>query len=255
MNAQVLVTGGSRGIGEAIVRCLVGRGYRVHAIARHREELEKTARTMAPHGEVTYDVVDLAKRDEIRDFCRSWSSPLYALINNAGIARVEWLRDGGDDWFDDTSSWDDVLDTNLTGTYLLTKGLRRHIPRGGRIVNMSSQLGKEGRAGYSAYCASKFGLIGMTKCWAKELGPDGITVNALCPGWVRTEQALGDMARLGAEKGVSAEEFYREVCGPIEYRRFTEPEEVANLVAFLVSPEGSGVTGRAWLMHTIWNDE
>ena len=99
----------------------------------------------------------------------------------------------------------------------------------------------------------KFALIGLTKVWAKELGPRGVTVNAVCPGWVKTDQAVGDMERLAKEKGVPVEKLYKEICEPLELRRFTEPEEVANLVGFLVSPEGSGVTGRDWLMNTVWN--
>jgi NAD(P)-dependent dehydrogenase (short-subunit alcohol dehydrogenase family) len=161
---------------------------------------------------------------------------------------VKRIDEPADDRF-----WDEVLDINLNGVQFLTRGLVKHIPDRGRIVNISSQLGQEARAGYGAYCASKFALIGLTKVWAKELGPRGITVNAVCPGWVKTDQAVGDMERLAREKGVPVEKLYKEICEPLELRRFTEPEEVAQLVGFLVSPEGSGVTGRDWLMNTVWN--
>jgi len=95
----------------------------------------------------------------------------------------------------------------------------------------------------------------MTKCWAKELGVRGITVNAICPGWVETEMSIKDVERLSQENGVSYEAFYDGICKPLELKRFTKPHEVAALVDFLLSEMGSGITGRDWLMNTIWNQE
>jgi NAD(P)-dependent dehydrogenase (short-subunit alcohol dehydrogenase family) len=172
---------------------------------------------------------------------------LWGIVNNAGICKTFGMLDSGVD------PLDDVLDTNLIGPYFLTKGLVPRLARPGRIVNIASQLGQEGRAGYSAYCASKFGLIGMTKCWAKELSTYGITVNAVCPGWVGTEMSFKDIERMASEEGVSTEQFYSDICRPLELKRFNTPGEVANLVSFLLSDEASGITGRDWLMQTIWN--
>lgn len=250
-----LVTGGSKGIGRSIAKRLLGAGYEVKICARHSDEIAACVAELREHGPIEGFVLDLSDRKAIFEVCKAWTGTLHALVNNAGICKVERIDQNGEGWLEDASSWDDVLDVNLSGTYFLTKGLLRHVPDDGRIVNISSQLGKEARASYGAYCASKFGLIGLTKVWAKELGYRGITVNAICPGWVRTDQADGDMKRIAREKGIPADEYYRQVCAPLELKRFTEPEEVANLVAFLVSSEGSGVTGRSWLMNTIWNQE
>ncbi|EON11208.1 short-chain dehydrogenase/reductase SDR [Pandoraea sp. SD6-2] len=96
-------------------------------------------------------------------------------------------------------------------------------------------------------------MIGMTKCWAKELGDQGVTVNAVCPGWVGTEMSMKDVARMAAKRGATVERFYRDICAPLELKRFNTPTEVANLVAFILSEEASGITGRDWLMHTVWN--
>jgi NAD(P)-dependent dehydrogenase (short-subunit alcohol dehydrogenase family) len=255
MDELILITGGSRGIGKTVAERLLEAGYRLRICARRRDELAAAAESLSELGEIDYSVLDLRDRGAIHAFCRDWREPLYGLINNAGIARVERLDENEDTWHHAASPWDEVLEVNLHGVHFLTKGLLRHLSNPGRIVNMSSQLGKEGRAGYGAYCASKFGLIGLTKCWAKELGRRGITVNAVCPGWVGTDQALGDMARIAREKGLAADDFYPQVCAPLELGRFITPREVANLVAFLISGEASGITGRSWLMATIWNQE
>ncbi len=244
-----LVTGGSKGIGKTIAKRFLEQGYVVRTCARNGDELNATVNELKKHGPIEGTVLDLASRDAIAKYCKAWVGPLHTLVNNAAICHVKRI----DEATDDSKYWDEVMDINLNGVHFLTRGLLKHIPDEGRIVNISSQLGVEARAGYGAYCASKFALTGLTKVWAKELGPRGITVNAVCPGWVKTAQAVGDMERLAREKGVSTEEYYKEVCAPLELRRFTEPEEVANLVGFLASPEGGGITGRDWLMNTIWN--
>ena len=244
----IIVTGGSSGIGESIACKLLKQGYRVWICGRNEAVLKKKKQELSLLGRVDYLVLDLADRKQIFSFCRNWKKKIYALINNAGICQIERLEEEKD-------IWDEVLNVNLYGPYFLTKKILPFIQDGGRVINISSQLGKEGRAGYSAYCSSKFALIGLTKCWAKELGERKITVNAICPGWVKTKMAMTDLKRLSKEKGLKTKSFYREICQPLELKRFTEPGEVANLVSFLVSEEGSGVTGRDWLMNTIWNQE
>lgn len=240
----VIVTGGGKGIGKAIAIKLHEAGFSVHLCGKTESPLKEVATALG----VTYSVVDLANREAVKQFCSSWDQSIYGIINNAGICKTGLL-------IEEKDVWDEVIDTNLSGMYFFTKGLIRYIENQGRIINISSQLGKEGRAGYGAYCASKFATIGLTKCWAKELGERGVTVNAICPGWVKTDMAINDLERLAKEKDISAEELYQEICAPLELKRFTEPSEVAALVCFLLSSEGSGITGRDWLMNTIWNQE
>ena len=242
---RVIVTGGSRGIGYAIVEKLLKEGYQVCLIARNNKELREATSRLMEFGKVDYMVLDLSDKKSINRFVKKWDNPIYALINNAGVARQEMLEEK------DEGSWEYIIGTNLNGPYYLTKGLVNKIASNGRIVNISSQLGKEGRAGWGAYCASKFGLIGLTKCWAKELGKRGITVNAVCPGWVATQMALSDIAFRARKVGISQKKFMEQTCQNIELGRFTEPEEVASLVHFLVSTESNGITGRAWLMNSV----
>jgi len=146
----------------------------------------------------------------------------------------------------DDSRWRDILETNLTGMYLVTKEVLRIMKdSGGRIINISSVLGKFGVPGYSAYCASKHGMIGFTRALALETAHRGITVNAICPGWVDTEMARSGMKDSAAYQGISVEEFKKQAMEAVPIRRFIDAEEVAQLVLYLASDKGSGITGQA----------
>jgi NAD(P)-dependent dehydrogenase (short-subunit alcohol dehydrogenase family) len=248
---RVVLTGASGGIGKAIAVTLLEDGYSLDLICSSEDSINGLLEgDLGQNDKVTYHVVNLTESKEIKSFTQEYKGKAWGLINCAGVCNSYPLL---------TSEYEDpfdgVLKTNLYGPYLLTKGLLPYISEPGRIVNIASQLGKEGRAGYSAYCASKFGLIGMTKCWAKELGAKGITVNAVSPGWVDTEMSGIDMARMAKENNKSTEEYYSEICEPLELKRFNTPQEVANLVFFLLSEKSAGITGRDWLMQTVWNQE
>lgn len=213
---------------------------------------ECSAGELADHGfaqpnDIRIIALDLSDMEAIDAFVRDWSAELWGLVNNAGICMTLPLESQESDPFEQ------VLAVNMRAPYYLTKGLLGHLSSPGRIVNIASQLGVEGRAGYSAYCASKFAIIGMTKCWAKELGTRGITVNAVCPGWVDTEMSRIDMARMARELDQTVEDHYAAICAPLELKRFNSTSEVASLVTFLLSEEASGITGRDWLMQTVWN--
>ena len=147
----------------------------------------------------------------------------------------------------DDSRWHEIIDTNLTGLYLVSKAALPRIPdhRGGRVINISSVLGRFGVPGYTAYCAAKHGVIGFTKALALEVAPREITVNAICPGWVETEMAVHGMRLGGEATGSDYETFRRQALAAVPLGRILEPEEVAGLVAYLVSDEASGMTGQS----------
>ena len=243
----VIVTGGTRGIGRVLFDHLVGKGE-YHVVVTGRT----LASTQALAAEMSKDPtrvgwsswpLDLSSQTSIDDFVKYLGArEIHGLVNNAAVCRVEHLREGQE-------AWSEVLSTNLEGTYRLTQVLHDRIAQDGRIINIASQLGQVGRAGYSAYCASKFGLIGLTQVWAAEFGHRGITVNAVCPGWVETGITDVDLARVAVEQGKDPAAYRAELESQLHMKRLTQPSEVAHLVAFLLSKEGSGMTGRAIGMH------
>jgi NAD(P)-dependent dehydrogenase (short-subunit alcohol dehydrogenase family) len=161
------------------------------------------------------------------------------VVNNAGISGVTPVDAA------DTEPWLDIIQTNIVGSFHVTRAAVPHISTGGRIIMISSVLGKFGVPGYSAYCTAKTGLIGFTRSLALELAPRKITVNAVCPGWTDTEMARAGMRDIAASQGITVEEFKKEAMSRVPLGEMVEPDEVANLVAFLAADTGSKITGQA----------
>jgi NAD(P)-dependent dehydrogenase (short-subunit alcohol dehydrogenase family) len=161
------------------------------------------------------------------------------LVNNAGISGVTPVDDPA------TAAWLDIIQTNVIGTFYVTRAAVPHIPTGGRIIVVSSVLGKFGVPGYSAYCTAKTGLIGFTRSLALELAPRKITVNAICPGWTDTEMARAGMRDIAASQGITVEQFKKEAMARVPLGEMVEVGEVANLVNFLASETGNKITGQA----------
>jgi len=241
-NKIAIVTGGTKGIGKAISLELVKNNYHVYICARDNKGLENTEIEISKYGKVTIFELDISSRNSINYFVSKIKNKINVLINNAGISGIEKL---GDDY----GIWEKIINTNLNGIYYLTKALLDRIQKGGSIINISSQLGVEGRPGFGAYCASKHAVLGLTKCWAKELGSKNIRVNAISPGWVKTEMAMNDVKKLATKKGISTKEMYKEITKDLDLKRFIEPNEIANLASFLVSSEAEGITGQNYLIR------
>src|SRR5207237_2529235 len=165
---------------------------------------------------------------------------LDALINNAGVGGGLPIHRT------DTESWRRILDTNVWGTFLVTRQAVPLLADGGRVVNMSSVLGRFGVPGYTAYCASKHAVIGFTRALALELAGRRITVNAICPGWVETDMAAQGMQNGANAMGITLEEFRAGALGAVPIGRIIEPNEVASLVRFLASPQAAAITGQTY---------
>lgn len=217
---QAVVTGGTRGIGRAIADRLATEGWTVLTLARHAAD--------SPHRFHPCDVADpAAVRAAFENLSR-----IDALVNCAGIAGANRL-DGDDD-----ALWHAIIGSNLHGTYHCCKAALPLLPDStGRIVNIASVLGLRGVPDQTAYCAAKHGVVGFTRSLALALAPRGITVNALCPGWVDTEMA----ERRYAELNVTAEQ----VAAGVPTGHIASPEEIADAVVWLLRPESRGITGHA----------
>jgi NAD(P)-dependent dehydrogenase (short-subunit alcohol dehydrogenase family) len=177
---------------------------------------------------IACDIRDPAQVDAAID------APLDALVANAGLGGP---NDAGAD-----DRWDEIVQTNLYGTYWCCRAAEPHLPDGGRIVVTSSILARIGVAGYTGYCASKAGLLGLVRSFAAELAPRGIQVNAICPGWVDTDMAWSGLDEF---EGLTRDEAYEVAMREVPLRRMSQPAEIAGTVAWLLSPDALGVTGQA----------
>jgi NAD(P)-dependent dehydrogenase (short-subunit alcohol dehydrogenase family) len=239
-----LVTGGGKGIGRAIALELSGRGARVLVTGRVERALGEIV------GEIVYgggqarhlagDVRDPSHaRTAVGRAIETWGR-LDLVVANAGITGGTPMGAAGS-----IERAKDILDTNLFGTYVVFDAALAVMRGPGRLVAISSVLGKFGAAGQAAYCASKAGLHGLVRSVAAEVGPRGITCNAVCPGWVDTEMARSRIASIAAEAGKPYEAAREDAEKATPLGRFVEPEEVARVVAFLCSSAADAVTGQA----------
>jgi NAD(P)-dependent dehydrogenase (short-subunit alcohol dehydrogenase family) len=222
---HAVVTGAGTGIGRAIAQRLHAEGARLTLLARDESRL----RDVVPGA--TTRSVDIRDRDAV---LAAIDEPLDFLVANAGI--------GGPNESGDGDRFDDIVQTNLYGTYWCARAAERHLPEGGRIVVTSSILARIGVAGYTAYCASKAGLLGLVRSLAAELAPRAIQVNAICPGWVNTAMAWEG---LSVWPGLTQDEAWEIAEQEVPLRRMSEPEEIAGTVAWLLSADALGVTGQA----------
>ncbi len=238
MNAQrvVLVTGGTRGIGRAIVELFLDRGYRVAVCSR-------SARDASLPQEILHVQLDVRSKEQQRRFLDDvlgrWGR-LDSFVNCAGMSRWRSLE------AIDEAFVREVLDTNILGTLWGCAVAAEGLSEGGSIVNVSSLAGKRGSANNSVYCATKFAINGITQALAKELGPRGIRVNAVCPVYVETDHIRGSLAEPDAPAAGQPVDSYLASFAATQTAlgRLPAVHEVAEAVYFLASSAASAITGQ-----------
>ncbi len=243
---HAIVTGGSRGIGAAVASEFVSRGAKVTIMGRDRETLERQAQEMRGEEGVTVaaEECDVSNGKSVTSaFSRAIANlgPAYILVNNAGTAKSRTFTQLT------RGIWDETIAVNLTGTYLCTSEVLPGMieAKEGRIINVASTAGLRGYRTMSAYCASKHGIIGLTRALALETAKQGITVNAVCPSYTDTYLTSLAVDNLVKNLNKTADEAMGMLVGKIPQGRLITPEEVASAVSWLCSPNASGVTGIA----------
>ncbi|MBI0096090.1 3-oxoacyl-ACP reductase [Gilliamella apicola] len=224
-----LVTGASRGIGKAIAEKLVACGATVIGTATTENGAEAISQYLGQNGKgLALNVTDEASIESVISTIKAEFGDIDILVNNAGITRDNLLMRMKDD------EWQDILDTNLTSVFRLSKALMRTMmkKRYGRIITIGSVVGAMGNAGQSNYAAAKAGLIGFSKSLAREVASRGITVNVVAPGFIATDMTA---ALTDEQKALTVAQ--------VPVGRLGEPAEIASAVAFLASDEASYITG------------
>lgn len=233
---RILVTGASRGIGLAVARAFVEAEASVWILAED-EAVHTAAREIGARN-LLADVTDA---DSIAETIARIGE-LDVLVNNAGL---EQITPADDMTSEALAVFRRIMDINVTGTAIVTAHSLARMNKGGRIVNTASIWGRVGEPLFGAYVASKHAVVGLTKTWARELGPRGIRVNAVAPGWVRTEAAIRSARVLAARSGQTEGEIIDrvEAAQPLS-GGLMEPEDIVGAYLFLASPASANITGQ-----------
>lgn len=225
-----LITGAGSGIGRAIAVALAGQGHICYLLGRNEARLNETLKGMEPgnHHILVANIKNASQMQAAVD-----AQPdlvLDGIIANAGI--------GGENKFGEQDRWQEIVETNMTGTYFtgqyFLSALKRSPNKYKHIVITSSVLARLGVANYSAYCASKAGLLGLMRSWAVEYASDNILVNAICPGWVDTDMSQDGLQGIADGIGISKDDFFEIAMSSVPLKKMSEAQEIADLVSFLL---------------------
>ena len=230
-----LVTGGGRGIGAAIARALAGAGARVVVCGRTKTDLDVVAKEIGGIA-LRLDLLDRKHTDEVL----ASVGHVDVLVNNAGAAESAPLDRTTDEL------WDRIVELDATAPFRVTRALVPSMidAKWGRVINIASNAGVSGYGYSAAYCAAKHAMVGMTRALAIDLARTGVTINALCPGWVETQMAEEAVTRIASKTGRSMEEARTSLASMSPQRRMITPEEVAHAALMLCAPEARGIHGQ-----------
>ena len=233
---SVVITGASRGIGLGIAEGFAAAGASLHLIAND-EGIYAAAAALG----ATSALADIADKAQVAAALARMDR-IDVLINNAGLELMTPISDSSDATSD---AFRRVIDINVNGTALVTAAALDRMHKGGAIINTASIWGRVAEPRFGAYVASKHAIIGLTKTWARELGPRGIRVNAVCPGWVRTEASMRSLARIAAEAGRDEQAMLDEIVAGQALPGLMEPADMAPTYLFLGSDMAANITGQS----------
>ena len=239
-----VITGAGTGIGRAIAHRLATDGHHLALMARNTERLIQTAEEAREMGapEVTVHSCDIQDRDAVEtafSAAHAAHGDLTGLVANSGVGGPN--ADGPDDRFME------IVQTNLIGTYNSLRAAQRYLAKGPEarhLIAIASILGRFGVPGYTGYCASKTGIMGLVRALSLEVAKDGVCVNAICPGWVSTEMAWEGIDGMAAGMGVTREEATAIAMRQVPVGRMSQPKDIAGVVAWLMSEDARGVVGQ-----------
>ena len=247
--AHALITGAGTGIGRAIALRLAGDGWAVSLFGRREGPLGETAEIIAGVGPgpvfvAPCDIRDAGQVGAAFGAAVAKLGPISALVANAGIGGANTPGSG--------DRFEDLVATNLVGTYHCLRTAQTHLaagPETRHMVVISSILARFGVPGYTGYCASKTGLLGLVRAMAHELAEQNVQVNAVCPGWVNTQMARDGVRGMAEGMGCTYDEAYAQAMSAVPLGRMSEPEHIAGMVSWLLGPDAQGVTGQAMDMN------
>jgi 3-hydroxybutyrate dehydrogenase len=241
-NKAVLVTGASRGIGFGVAEAFADAKVDLAVLADDESIHDAAAKLSNKHGRpVRSFVADISDRTAV---CKALAqlSRLDVLVNNAGLELITPLSDEGDEV---DATFDRIIDINVKGTWNVTRAALPLLEPGSRIINTASVWAKSAVGEFAAYIASKHAVVGLTRTFARELGPRGITVNAVCPGWVRTVASVRSAKRMAERSGRSEVDIFADVSNAQALPGLMEPADVASLYLYLASDLAANITGQS----------
>ncbi|WP_306258508.1 SDR family NAD(P)-dependent oxidoreductase [Pararhizobium sp. IMCC21322] len=239
----VLVTGGSRGIGYGVAKGFGQAGADLSILADDETVFDAAENLSDEIGQTVKGIrCDITDVDQIKQIMSQFAR-LDILINNAGLERTTPITDPDDAV---EATFRRIIDINIMGTFLMTRHAVRKMDKGGRIILTASIWGRTAVADYSAYCASKHANIGFMRSMAHELAPLGINVNAVCPGWVKTEASMLTLAKMSKSSGRSEDELLKEIIAGQVLGGLLEPDDMASIYLYLASDGARDITGQAY---------
>jgi 3-hydroxybutyrate dehydrogenase len=233
---SVVITGSSRGIGLGIAQAFAEGGAKLHLIADDNAVHDRARELGA-----TSSVTDISDKQQVAT-ALSHLKRVDVLINNAGLELMTPIADDSDE---NTNAFHRIIEINIIGTSLVTSRALPLMKAGGSIINTASIWGRVAEARFGAYVASKHAIMGLTKTWAKELGPRGIRVNAVCPGWVKTQASMRSLGHMAKEDALSEDVLLERIVGAQALPGLMEPADVAGAYLYLASDLAANVTGQS----------